>query len=98
MNQLMQIAKQALTEDDNQTADIFRILVCLGVLAFIVFSGYSLWHLPESWNPINYGSGFAALIAGAGAALRLRDGPVNPQLPAGPTTTVEVAGNAQEKA
>lgn len=97
MNQLLQIARQALTEDDNQTADIFRILVCLGVLAFIIFSGFALWAHPDSWNPINYGSGFAALIAGAGAALRLRDGPVNPEAPAGPTTTVEAAGNVQVK-
>lgn len=75
---------QLVTENDNLTPDLFRLLALFGVLMFIIYAGFNLAADPKAWSPIAYGTGLGTALAGAGAALRFRDGPAN----AAPDVTV----------
>lgn len=65
------ILRDALTDASNSTYEMFRISAALGVTAFILYSGYALVVFAQ-WEPIEYGTGLGAVLAGTGAALRLK--------------------------
>jgi hypothetical protein len=76
--------RELLTEADNRTPDFLRIIAVGGVLVFL---GLALKNW-ASFDPMAFGTGFAAVLVAAGAAVRINEGP-RPGAPvAGPTTVV----------
>ena len=56
------------TGRDNQTLDIGRVLWAVGCLVFFVLSIHSTFK-GQPFDAVAWGSGFAAVLAGGGAAL-----------------------------
>lgn len=56
---------------DNSTLDIGRILWAGGVIVFCILSFISLYR-GQVFDPIAWGTGFAGVLAGGGAALGLK--------------------------
>jgi len=56
---------------DNQTVDVARVLWVISVLTFIGFGG---WHViaNHQFNPMEYGTGLGAVLAGGGAGVGLK--------------------------
>lgn len=69
----MKIHKDILTGKDNETYDSGRLSLFIGVISFVVFSGFAVFKA-GTFDYISYGSGFAAICAGAGALLKLKEG------------------------
>lgn len=67
---LRTLVKHALTEAGNETYDLLRIAATLGVFAFI---GLALWN-HSTFDPVNFGAGFGAVLLAAGGAFRINDG------------------------
>lgn len=57
------------TSRDNQTPDVIRIGTILIGTQFVVLAGWDAFVLRNSFDPSNYGTGAAAILAAAGAAL-----------------------------
>jgi len=68
-----EMLKQSFTGKDNQTIDIGRILWALGCLSFLGCAGFALYK-GQNWDAVAFGTGFAALLAGGGAAIGLKKG------------------------
>lgn len=68
---LARLFRDALTDAGNTTFELFRVSAALSVFAFIVYSGFAVFVLGE-WSPIEYGTGIGLVLAGTGAALRLK--------------------------
>ena len=77
--------RELLTEADNATPDFLRIIACLGVLVFLGLS-IANW---QTFNPLEFGTGFGAVLLAAGGAVRLNEGPREQPPPAGPTTVID---------
>jgi hypothetical protein len=58
----------AFTGKDNETLDIGRVLWAAGTIVFFVLSIHSTYK-GQPFDPTAWGSGFAAVLAGGGAAL-----------------------------
>lgn len=63
--------KDIFTGRDNRTYDMGRVLWFQSVQAFILVTIYSL-HKGGSFDPVTWGAGLAALIAGGGAAIGIK--------------------------
>lgn len=62
-----------LSEVDNVTPDISKILATICILAGLAFQGYQLYKHPEiSFDMQNFGTGIGILFAGVAAALSLK--------------------------
>ena len=57
---------------DNQTYDLGRVLWALTILGFLAESGWAVIGHAAVFDPMAWGTGAAALLAGGGAALRLK--------------------------
>jgi hypothetical protein len=64
---------QTFTGKDNKTIDIARILWALGCISFLGCAFYALYK-GQNWDAVAFGTGFAALLAGGGAAIGLKKG------------------------
>lgn len=62
------IIKDSITGVNGEDFDVGRILWAIGCLSYIVYAG---WHLffNHNFNPLDYGTGLGALLAGGGAGL-----------------------------
>lgn len=69
---LGRIIRHAFTGVDNTTVDIGRVLWFLGGIAFIIISAVFVWKTGQ-WNPLEWGSGFAAVNGGSGLATKLKE-------------------------
>lgn len=69
---LGRIIRHTFTGKDNMTIDINRILWFLGAISFIIISAYFVWKTGQ-WNPLEWGSGFAAVNGGSGLASKLKE-------------------------
>lgn len=67
-----QLVKDSLTENNNKSFDVARVLWVIGVLAFIIFSGYAVWKSGE-FDYIGYGTGLGIVLAAGGAAVALKN-------------------------
>lgn len=56
---------------DNHTLDLGRILWAIGTFVFFALSIHSVWH-GTTFDPIAWGTGFAAVLAAGGAALWMK--------------------------
>lgn len=64
--------KNALTETNNHTYDLVRILTVCSVLLFLILTAYDVVVVHRPFDMVNFGTGFGVLIAGVGAALALK--------------------------
>jgi len=64
--------KDLLTEINGEKFDVARVLWILGVLVYIGLSIAAVIIKGQLWDPVNYGIGFGAVLAGGGAALALK--------------------------
>lgn len=65
------IIKDILTGIDGQSYDIGRVLWSVGVVSYIIYGGWHLF-LDHLYNPLDYGAGFGAILAGGGAGIGLK--------------------------
>lgn len=72
-NMFKKFFKDIFTGRDNRTYDMGRVLWFQSVQAFVLVTIYSL-HKGGSFDPVTWGAGLAALIAGGGAALGIKAG------------------------
>ena len=64
--------KQMLTESDNSTADMFRLLALLSILTGLSLMTYAVVWQKQAFNMTEFGTGVGVLLVGAGAALKLK--------------------------
>lgn len=57
------------TSRDNQTPDVIRIGAIAVGLQFVVNAGFDIFALNNQFDPSNYGTGAAAILAATGVAL-----------------------------
>ncbi len=60
--------KHCLTGRDNETFDVARVLWAMGGMAFIVFTGWTVFHT-GAFDAQNYGTGFGLAMGGGGASV-----------------------------
>ncbi|GCE89056.1 MULTISPECIES: hypothetical protein [Acetobacteraceae] len=53
--------------------EVGRVLWCLSVLAMIIFQGAALCTKGQSFDPVAFGTGVAALLAAGGFGVALKD-------------------------
>lgn len=68
----MSFWKTLLTENDNQTFDIHRVLLLVGGLGYVALAAYQVIVKGSAFDYISYSAGFAGLLAGSGAGLMLK--------------------------
>lgn len=61
------------TGKDNATADVGRLLWAFGVVGFVAFAGWYVFHGGE-FDAQNYGIGLGAALGGGGAAIGFKAG------------------------
>lgn len=66
------ILRHTFTGPDNATVDIGRVLWFIGAIAFIAISAFFVWKTGQ-WNPLEWGSGFAAVNGGSAAGIKLKE-------------------------
>lgn len=57
----------------DSTTDLSRVLGTFCVLAFLAYQGYATVALKQSFDPSAFGTGAAALLAGAGVFILTHD-------------------------
>ena len=78
---------------DNNSFDIGRVTWFLGAVAMLGYQGYALF-LGQTWNSIEFGGGFAALLAAGGFGIKQKDtGVANAMSVNTPAIQVETAGD-----
>jgi hypothetical protein len=70
-NTFQKFFRDIFTGRDNRTYDMGRVLWFQSVQAFVLVTIYSL-HKGGSFDPVTWGAGLAALIAGGGAAIGIK--------------------------
>lgn len=79
------IFRQLFTESDNQTQDLFRYIALLVVVVGLGLQIYdTVWQGGKTFHIAEFSAGFAVLLTGAGAAVKLR--PETPPEPPKPPT------------
>jgi hypothetical protein len=61
--------RKLTTSRDNQTPDVIRLGAILIGAQFLANAGFDLFILNNAFDPSNYGTGAAAILAATGAAL-----------------------------
>lgn len=72
VEQVKSVFRTAFSGTDNFSMDIGRILWAVSVLAGVLFAGFVCWHTKQ-FDIIAFGTGMGALLAGGGAALKLKE-------------------------
>ncbi|HWU35474.1 MAG TPA: hypothetical protein VN023_09600 [Methylovorus sp.] len=65
------VIHDCLTGADGATYDPARVYGAMAVNVFLVNALYALYK-GQTWDPVNYGTGFGILLAGFGAAVALK--------------------------
>ncbi len=69
---LRKFFKDILTGKDNQTYDMGRLLWVQGAISYCIIAFFAVYK-GQHWDPIAFGSGFAAILAAGGAALKIKE-------------------------
>lgn len=69
---LKTVIKDSVTESDNLTYDLGRIIWGIGSLVFFAISLIAVWTHNWAFNPITWGTGFGAVLAGGGACIAIK--------------------------
>jgi len=72
MEKIKNLLIQTFTGKDNNTLDIGRILWALGVFVFFALSIHAVWR-GQVFDAIAWGTGFGAVLAGGGVALKVKE-------------------------
>ena len=70
---MKKLLNDILTGLDGETYDIGKVLWVLGVLVYLFLSIAALFK-GQLWSPGQYGLGLGAVLAGGGAAMKLKIG------------------------
>lgn len=62
----------ALTETNNHTYDIVRILALTGAVQYLGLNLYEVIHMSKDFDMLNFGIGLGSVFAGVGVALKLK--------------------------
>lgn len=65
--------KDLVTERDGESFDIARALWALGTLIFLGLVIYTTILIPASFNMMNFGIAFGGILAGGGAAIKIKE-------------------------
>lgn len=68
----MKVLKDLLYTRDNKALDISRLCSLLSVICFWGGVGWTTYRLPESFDPVEIGTGCAAIFAGAAGWIHFR--------------------------
>ena len=68
---LREVVKMLLTENDNITHDLFRYMALASIITGLGLSVYAVLE-GQPWNMQSFGIGVGVLLAGVGAALKLK--------------------------
>ena len=60
--------RDILTEDDNRTWCIARVVVLFGVMSFIVLATIHVWH-NATFSPSDFGMGLGSILGGGGVII-----------------------------
>ena len=66
------VVRHTFTGKDNKTVDLGRVMWFVGAVVFMGISVYFVWKTGQ-WNPLEWGSGLAAINGGSGAAVKLKE-------------------------
>jgi hypothetical protein len=66
---ILRWVRQLTTSKDNQTPDVIRIGAILIGIQFLILAGWDVAKAGNPFDPSNYGTGAAAILAATGAAL-----------------------------
>ncbi len=64
--------KDLLTGPDGTTYDAMRVAFLFGVGTFLMLSGVDLFAHKHPFNPVSFGTGFAAITGGTGAGIAIK--------------------------
>lgn len=70
---MLKFFKHILTGKDNETFDVARVLWALGGVAFVVYTGWAVFH-SGAFDAQNYGTGFGLAMGGGGASVWAKAG------------------------
>ena len=72
LNWLAKMFRNLLTEADNQTFDLGRVLWGLGGLVFFGLSIHAYIYMHDHFDPIGWGAGFGGYLTGGGASIAIK--------------------------
>lgn len=67
------VIRNFFTGTDNQSWEVGRALWALGVVAMIAYQGVAIWVKDQTFNPIEFGTGLAAVLAAGGFGIGQKD-------------------------
>lgn len=82
------VIKDVTTEKDGQSYDIAKVLWVLGTLIFFGLVIYTTIKIPAAFNMMNFGIAFGGILAGGGAAIKIKETTEQP-LPGGGTQVTQ---------
>lgn len=62
------VITKLFTGVDNKTPDLLRVLVFVGAIFMVIYSGVSVYRT-GNFDPMAFGTGFGGLLAGGGAGV-----------------------------
>ncbi len=65
--------RELLTSSDNRTFELGRALWALGTLALIVYQGVAIAIKGQTFSPVEFGAGIAAILAAGGFGVAAKD-------------------------
>jgi hypothetical protein len=68
-----QVVKDVVTEKDGVSFDITKVLWAIGTLIFFGLTIYTVIVNPASFNYVTWGGGFAAILAGGSAGVKVKE-------------------------
>ena len=71
-NTLKKFFKDILTGKDNSTYDMGRVLWVQGAISYCAIAFVAVYR-DQHWDPIAFGTGFAAILAAGGAAMKFKE-------------------------
>jgi hypothetical protein len=73
MSALGNVLRGWFTSGDNCSFELGRALWATGVLAMIAYQGIALWWRAQPFNPVEFGTGIAAILAAGGFGVAAKD-------------------------
>ena len=70
---IARILKGWFTGKDNQAFELGRALWALGTVALIAYQGVALFYKGQTFSPVEFGAGLAAILAAGGFGVAAKD-------------------------
>ena len=67
------VTRTMLTEGDNETFDITRIMLLIGIIAYIALTIYSM-NKGGTFDAMDWAIGYASILGGGGVAIGVKGG------------------------